>query len=830
MSDPVIRSIPLDRLELSSANVRRTAAGKTAFAELKASIVAHGLLENLLVRPHDPGQDGAVRYAVIAGGRRLSALTDLAGEGVLSADVPVPCRVIDNGAADAELSLAENVVRVAMHPADQVQAFGTLARDGATVADIAARFGVSERTVEQRLRLGNAAPEIVDAYRADEIDLETLKSFAVTSDRERQMAVWERVKDQGYRPSGWQIKRMLTENRIPAAAAIALFVGVDAYEAAGGIVDRDLFADQDEWGIWFEDADLLNRLATARLQAAADELATRWKWAEPRLDIDWSDLARFGRVHPTPGETTDEEKAECERLHVRHDELVNMDEDEWTEELANEGEAIETRLAEIDAAVEVRAVFRPEDMAIAGCIATIGSEGTMRLVQGLVRPEDIPAQASSDDAGATPSHDDGGEGSDPTPGIQMPAVSGPTMPPARADVEADARKEAGVGIGLADDLRAIRTALVKAHLAEDFSAAFDLILFQMCRAVFTPGYHNHALDIAVRETPDRPPLRVNDDAFAAMSPGEAMLTDRSSLSFDWLTMEDDGEAFAALRALPESEKQRLFAACAARTLKGQLAFEPGARPELEATVARLDIDFSAHVRPTADMFWSRVRKDRMLAVARETLGVEWAHTHRKDKKATLATAMETAFAKGDGVPPEGFPLGVTKEGRAAALAWAPPGFRAFDSGRIDDGEDVSAEAAPQPADPPETDTADQTAPQPANGKNGDAPAEPPSTVADPTPAPAPRHTSVVESIESSAVAERRAEAFAAQEAIDEMNAVPTATGGPRVIVCTVGADGNETGDDAPDAKPPMPPAPGNGHDTVCDGEGDALDIPAFLRR
>ena len=51
-----------------------------------------------------------------------------------------------------------------------------------------------------------------------------------------------------------------------------------------------------------------------------------------------------------------------------------------------------------------------------------------------------------------------------------------------------------------------------------------------------------------------------------------------------------------------------------------------------------------------------------------------------------------------------------------------------------------------------------------------------------------------------------------------MNAVPTADGGPRVIICTVGADGDETGEDAPDAEPPMPPAPGNGHDTVCDAE------------
>ena len=85
----------------------------------------------------------------------------------------------------------------------------------------------------------------------------------------------------------------------------------------------------------------------------------------------------------------------------------------------------------------------------------------------------------------------------------------------------------------------------------------------------------------------------------------------------------------------------------------------------------------------------------MLKVARETLGIEWAHTHRKDKKDVLATAMESAFAKGD-FPP----LGVTKEGHAAALAWAPPGFAAFDSGHVDDGETGEPEAKTPPADQP----------------------------------------------------------------------------------------------------------------------------------
>ena len=123
----------------------------------------------------------------------------------------------------------------------------------------------------------------------------------------------------------------------------------------------------------------------------------------------------------------------------------------------------------------------------------------------------------------------------------------------------------------------------------------------------------------------------------------------------------------------------MFASCVARTLKGQLAFEPKARPEVEATVARLDIDFAAAVRGnrdqvwTADLLWSRLRKDRILAIARGTLGETWTQAEAKQKKADIAKAMQDAFAHGDGVP-----AGITAEGRAAAIAWTPPGFRAFD--------------------------------------------------------------------------------------------------------------------------------------------------------
>ena len=282
-AEPTIREIPLSRLALAPENVRRTPPDPRADAELKASIAALGLLENLVVRTDpgsSPGQapddNDADRYAVVAGGRRLKAMQVLVEDQVLDPDHPVPCQVRDGDAESGEVSLAENVMRIAMHPADQVTAFTQLVQAGQSVSSVAARFGTSERVVEQRLRLGNAAPELLDAYRADEIDFEVLKAFAVTTDCERQMAVWEQVSAQGYRPSAWQVKRLLTEERVPGATAVARFVGIEAYEAAGGAVMRDLFARDDESGVWFEDPVLLAKLgdgqAPGRGRRAGDPL------------------------------------------------------------------------------------------------------------------------------------------------------------------------------------------------------------------------------------------------------------------------------------------------------------------------------------------------------------------------------------------------------------------------------------------------------------------------------------------------------------------------------------------------------------------------------
>ena len=739
-AEPLIRSIPLDRLELAPENVRKTPPDPAFFTELKASIAAHGLMKNLVVRTEDTGGDPgsgpeqapAERCAVVAGGCRLAAMKALAEEGVLDTDHPVPCRVIGASENAEEFSLAENLVRVAMHPADQVVAFKKIAEAGVSVSAIAARFGVTERLVEQRLSLGGAAPELLDAYRAEQMDLDTLKAFTVTTDHARQMAVWEQVKEYGYGPSGWQVRRMLTEENVPAVSAVARFVGEEAYEAAGGTLTRDLFAEEDARGIWFDDPVLLNELATEKLRAAAEELKKRWKWAEAVVEADWSAISGFGRIHPEPGAPTDEEKAERERLWARHDELVNTDEDDWTDELGQEAEALEARLRAIEEAVNARAAYREGDFKLAGCIATVGHDGELKVVEGLVRPEDMP--------GRTDAGESNGAGPDR---VDAPLAAPP-------DPRAKVRKETGVGIGLADDLRAVRTTLVKAHLSRDFEAVFDLTLYQFARAAFADNHMAGALDIVFRETADRPSARANDEDFAAWSPGEAMPAELPDLSLGWLENEDEDAAFAAMRALPKAEKEAIYAAAVARSLKGQLSFEPDARPEFEATVARLDIDFAKHVRPSADMFWSRITKNRMLAIARATLGPVWASARAKYKKADLAHAMEEAFAAD---PPES----LTPRARTAVLAWTPPGFAPFDKGLV--GEAVEEDPPAEEAEPKSVDE------EASGADGGDAPAD----------------------AESGPAADDAAGGDAPSggelaRAVDAMNAVPTADGSPRVIV------------------------------------------------
>ena len=178
-----IKMISLTDLVPSTANVRKTGT-TNGITELAASIEAHGLLQNLQVRENDSG-----KFEVVAGGRRHAALKLLAKKKALAKDAPVACNVLGDEDA-AEISLAENEMRQAMHPADQFTAFKALIDAGQGIEDVAAKFGVTPTVVRQRLKLASVSPKLMAIYRSGEMTLDLLMAFTVSDDHAAQEAAW----------------------------------------------------------------------------------------------------------------------------------------------------------------------------------------------------------------------------------------------------------------------------------------------------------------------------------------------------------------------------------------------------------------------------------------------------------------------------------------------------------------------------------------------------------------------------------------------------------------------------------------------------------------
>ncbi len=665
-SPAAVRNIPLDKLVPSPTNVRKTPPSAAEDAELKASVRARGLKQNLVVHPA-PGGKGV--HAVTAGGRRLKALQELAAEGVIPTDFRVPCLV--EAAEDAlETSLMENRIRAALSPADEFVAMAALIDMGETVEAVATRFGVSERHVRQRLRLGKLAPELLDAYRNGDISLDVVTAFTLGADHAAQLAVWHQLKDHSYIPP-YTVRRLLTQTAIPLDSDLGLFVGSAAYEAAGGTVTRDLFSADDEG--FMDDAALVRRLAIEKLEQQATELRSSWAWTRAMLDPAYDFTAQYRRVGPQPAELPSEIAAEIGGIEQRLQELEEVNENEWTNALMTEAARLEERRAEIDEMAEGLAVYAEKDRAIAGCIVTIGDDGEFRLHEGLVERSAIHA---------------GDTGCDET--VEFEARENEEISRYSPSAERALRKECGFSQRLVDDLKAHRLQIARAHLAADFAVNFDLALYALCVDLFERfGYRSHPLDLRAIETPPRSSL--ND---LGGTPADRLLEAQGrGLDLDWLKL-PPAKGFAALAALPSEAKQRLFARCIALCLKPQLAIEDGADPVIEAAGRRLAIPFADYWRPTAANYWGRVKKAHGLAIGREILGDRWARDHASDKKPELAAALETAFdpAKSTAC------IGLDRAAREAAAAWLPPGMAYAGAVEGDSVDPQCDEAAPLKGD------------------------------------------------------------------------------------------------------------------------------------
>jgi len=658
----MIKTIPLNKLVLSPRNVRRS-TDEQADLELRADIEARGLLQNLVVTSAKKPKG---RFAVEAGGRRLRALQSLAEEGKIEKTHEVCCLVIEGDPAAAqEASLAENFQRLSMNPADECLAFQQLIEQGSDVEGIARRFGLTTRFVEGRLRLASLAPVVFEALGAGEISLDVAKAYAATPDQERQEYVFEQMgRGYGYAHPD-SIRRMMTQATVSATDRRARFVGEEAYLAAGGRIERDLFAD-DAATRWLDVA-ILERLACEKMEALAAEAASEagLGWVRPTLDrwIGHEQTEGLRRVPVEAPPLTDEESAAVDALEGEIDNLAAILEDEETDDEArDEAEAKIRDLSDrVDAIVNKTPVIDDDLKPRVGAFLVLDEQGRPRLDTNLY------AELEPGDEAA--------------PGAQSGGTSlGPSTKPGRA---------AGLSQRLVDELAMQRRDILALHIAADPGLALDLAIFLMIDR--EAGYSCEKSGSSLVASPPSNPVFgfKTPEAPATIARAEATeVLDRS-----WAEGKTRAERFDAFRALPDEARAAWLGHAVARTLEASLnlAGDRSCRFHDHLGVL-LGIDVARWWRPTGTNYFDRVPKSVTLAALAEVGGPEFAGRYGSAKKAELAQSCERIFS-GDFIG--------EVEVKEAALAWVPEVMRFAPAPAEKAPDEPDADARPETDGPDE---------------------------------------------------------------------------------------------------------------------------------
>ena len=627
--------VPLSRLvsRPTGRNVRKTP--RMSIPELAASIQRVGLLQNLIVTATADGE----RYEVVAGGRRLAALKLLAKKHRISKEWEVPCLLVADGTARTA-SLTENVQREAMHPADQFEAFAALVAEGRPIEDIAADFSVTPLVVQRRLKLANVSPRLLADYRAEAVSLDQLMALAITDDHAAQEAAF-------YDAPTWQrsphnLRDRLTEREIDAHRhPLVRFVGLDAYEAAGGGTRRDLFAEADS-GVYLTDAALLERLAQDKLASLAAEVkAEGWAWVDATPGTTHADLQAFQRAPRQRRSLNKREAQRIEKLQTKMqalaeavDAALDADDEEKADALQEEGEHLGEQLQALEDGLQD---YGDAVKAAAGAIVTIDRNGEAVIHRGLLREAEAKALrtlerlrqgfGSEGEAG----NDDTGEETD------------------------DASKPAAMSDRLAQRLSAHRTAALQIEVARHPQVALAALVHGMVQTVLQGSHYGHDLPLGVKLT--------QQDRLEGMapdwpeSPAAVALRELQQVAGEALP-EDSAELFAALLAKPQDELVRLLAVCVASTVDvvtpRATQHQPGA--ELAQAVA---LDMAPWWQPTGDGYFQHVPKAAIL----EAVG-EFAPGHvtrlAKLKKGDIASEAER-LADGTGWMPAIFRAEATQQ-------------------------------------------------------------------------------------------------------------------------------------------------------------------------
>ena len=695
------RDIPFNKLRLSQANVRRIKAS-VSIEELAEDIARRTLLQSLAVRPiRDAEGEETGLYEVPAGGRRYRALELLVKQRRLAKTAPIPCVVCEGGIAEED-SLAENVQRAPLHPLDQFRAFQALREKGQSEEDIAAAFFVTPAVVKQRLRLASVSPKLLDAYVEDRLTLDQLMAFTVNADHERQEQVFERL-SQTYCKEPHVIRRMLTEGAVHAGDKRALFVGLDAYTQAGGVILRDLFQGDD--GGWLQDAALLDRLVAAKLEAQVDLVrAEGWKWIETATDFPYGHTYGLRQFRGVTIDLTAEEQMARDALQAEMDRLeeAHANADELPDGVDQRLSELESALAEFDRR-PLR--FDPAEIARAGAFVSIDRSGGLRIERGFVRPEDEAPTLSEAPEG----------GSDANLAEQPARAVGADSEGDGAAFEhssAPQAQEEDEGLKpipdrLMSELTAHRTLALRHAIGERPDVAFLAALHALCLKAFFRYAQDTCVDLDLRSV-----------AFASPPPGlqdSDLATTFNARHQAWVAAlpREPSELWDALAAFDGDSRQALFAHCVALSVNA--VFEPyNRRPRALAHADRLaealDLDMvAAGWQATVETFLGRVTKARIVDAVREARGEQAARLIEPMRKGEMAETAEGLLA-GSGWLPEPLRTPGRALRRPAAPAAieapdlsvdpnvAPPTADGYSDGATDPEDEPSADDEPEPTD------------------------------------------------------------------------------------------------------------------------------------
>ncbi|MCZ8171163.1 MAG: chromosome partitioning protein ParB, partial [Brevundimonas sp.] len=581
-----------------------------------------------------------------AGGRRYRALELLAKQKRLAKTAPVPC-VVGDANSDIlvdEVSLVENMERAPLHPLDQFRAFQAMRDKGMTEEAIAAAFFVGVNVVKQRLRLASVSPTLLEIYAEDGMTLEQLMAFTVSSDHARQEQVWEAVKD-SWQKEPYQIRRMLTETSVRASDKRAAFIGVEAYEAAGGIVLRDLFQSDD--GGWLQDPALLDRLVADKLKTTADEIASEgWKWVEAALSFPYGHQHGLRELAGVTVDLTEEERATREALRDEYDRL----EAEYAEadELPDE---IDARLGEIEQALDAfeqrPTIYDPADIAVAGVFISLNADGSLSVDRGYVRPEDErPVETEGSDAPEV----DGEARQQVAPAVQRAVITIGGQPAEPEDEEEDGIKP--LPERLVIELTAHRTLALRNAVAEHPDVAMTMLLHKLVSDTFRRTAPAGCLEARVNhiffsaqseELKDSTPAREVAERHERW--GDHVPDDDQAL-WDWLSRLDPGTRLDLLAHCVSYGVNALFERPNPYSGSGVSQHGLDVRLSQADRLARatgLDM-VAAGWRPTVGNYLGRITKPRILEAVREGAGERAAQLIDHLKKGDMAKEAERLLA------------------------------------------------------------------------------------------------------------------------------------------------------------------------------------------